>query len=555
MSEPRNSSTSTITRTITSTDPVATATASSPSNSSASTESAAQTISNSRLSSQSSAALTRHGLPTSQSSSSFDFDFNFDWEEPHPGQRLVLGPFSAQDTSAPDGGSTEASAVPSSDESFQSGSDQGNVGSLSDLGNTTGVSRNDTAAKGLSQSLKSSSSSSSLAFRHRSLSPLWATRRLVKNRDIASSSSYASSAPLSISTALGGQMTTVDTSTHPQSAPAHSQSQTIEKRDSLPSSSSLLSLPPPLTPVGDADTPSPQNMASSWLNLDASFSDDDGDHPMGFQIDYDSVYETETSTIVSMETTTTATRTVYGDERTIASSDGDASTLRGFAKPAHPLTDFSNLLGARTPVPTRPAPGHDAINLSRRDIGSRHSAQTDHTISVSSFVVEPNRLSHATTVDINADDEDVYGWEAELDRRKTTNSRPVLPHHQISDDSQHGSGKHSQSSSSSSSNSIMSSSSERAESTKRRRGGNKPRRQSFLQRVFSGIGVNHSAGKDTSAARTSSSSTTVPPVPEVPLSYSSTATSAPPQEETSATMPGLTAMLTNLTTMREGHRL
>ncbi|CAK7197759.1 hypothetical protein SEUCBS139899_000407 [Sporothrix eucalyptigena] len=319
----------------------------------------------------------------------------------------------------------------------------------------------------------------------------------------------------------------------------------------------MLSLSPPSpagpqTPTGSNVVAAPQPAATtSWLSLDTGYDDDDDDddHPLGFQIDCDSVSETIAS--ASVETATIAATTLCGDERTITSSDGDASTVRGILIPAHPLTDFSNFLGRQTPVPPRSIVTQDSISTIRQTIGSRRSNNTDDTSA--QFVVDPSRLSHATTVDHENDD--VYGWEAELEHRKSS-SCSIATRPPIVDDLRRSIKRNAHSNSSSSSNSVMSSSSERGEPVGRRRGERRTRRQSFFQRVFSGKNIIHAGGKDAQVAEMSrTASPTKAPVAGV--SSGSLAEESQPSSSTGAfpSVPQLTTLLSNYTTLRDSNRL
>ncbi|KAL1913715.1 hypothetical protein Sste5344_000679 [Sporothrix stenoceras] len=292
--------------------------------------------------------------------------------------------------------------------------------------------------------------------------------------------------------------------------------------------------------------------STSWLSLDDS-CDDGNDHPLDFHIDCDSVCETTAST--ALETATIAATTLCGDERTITSSDGDASTVRGILVPAHPLTDFSNLLGMRSAAAlARSIVTQDSNSTIRQTIGSRSSNITDDTSS-SSFVLDPSRLSHATTVDHGLDDDDLYGWEAELEHRKS-NSCSVAARPSIVDDLRRSVNKKNHSNSSSSSNSVISLSSERGEAVGRRRGEGQTRRRSFFQRVFSGKGPAHLGVKEahcpnlpksspTTSVTTASGPSTIPRVaPQVSL----------PSEQFPS-VPQLTTLLSDYTTMRDSNRL
>ncbi|KJR87380.1 uncharacterized protein SPSK_01996 [Sporothrix schenckii 1099-18] len=117
--------------------------------------------------------------------------------------------------------------------------------------------------------------------------------------------------------------------------------------------SSPLSSVSPLTPTdGEVVT------SACWLPFDV-VSDDDSDyngiHDVGQSLDFhiDCNSYGATSTPAALETATIAATSLYGDELTIALSNGDASTVRGVVVPAHPLMDLSNFLGLRSAAPPR----------------------------------------------------------------------------------------------------------------------------------------------------------------------------------------------------------
>lgn len=570
MSQPKNSSTSTITPTFTHratsavhdvTSIVTAATAADTNTSSTYAGTNAKPIPIPKQPSRLPVTLTRRGnSSSSQSSSSFVFDSSSEWEEPHPGQRLVFGPLHAGSCScsSEDHSSLAEVAVGSGSDSVCS---DGGLGSDNVCGSraTAGVSRNDTAAKGLDQSQASSSSSSSMPYRHRhhALTPLWFTQHRSHTRDEdAVSETAARLAPLHISITENGSPNAPGDATLSRSAPASSRA--VGPEDLLPPSP--LSPPPPKTPAADTVPVPPPAIATSWLSLDTDLDDDadDEDHPLSFRIDCDVVCEMSTDS--SPETITIAATTLYGDERTITSSDGDASTVRGVVVPVHPLTDFSNFLGMRSPVPPRSIVTQDSISTIRQSIGSRHSNNTDDTISAS-FVVDPSRLSHATTANHDDDDDDLYGWEAELEHRKST-SCPTALRPSIVDDVRLSINKNSHSNSSSSSNSVMSSGSERGDTGGYRRREGRPRRQSFLQRVFSGIGTAHNGGKDVHAVEmpATSAAATVPTADA--LHSSSSPAESSPNDPSALSLvaafpgvPQLAMLLSNFTTMRDSNRI
>lgn len=422
---------------------------------------------------------------------------------------------------------------------------------------------NDMAAKICNHSLTSTSSSSSTSHRrrHLPLAPLWLARRLshTSDQDVSQPTAIepaAFPAPLSMPTSTNDQPSAQRETELSRSAPPSSYGTCPEP--GLPASP--LSPVSPQTPTGGVMPISQATAATSWLNLDAGCdgdNDDDDDFPLGFRIDCDSVRETSTST--ALETATIAATTLCGDERTITSSDGDASTVRGVVIPAHPLTDFSNFLDLRSPVPPRSIVTQDSNSTIRQTIGSRCSSSTEDTIS-GPFVLDPSRLSHTTMVNHGCDDEDVYGWEAELEHRKS-NSYSVATRPSIVDDLRRSvnNKNHSNSSSSSSSNSVISSSSERGETMGRRRGEAQTRRRSFFQRVFSGKGPGHPGRKDEHGPDMPESSSTaaVPTVGGPSTVPRAAPLAALPTEATEAfpSGPQLTTLLSNFTAMRESNRL
>lgn len=483
-------------------------------------------------------ALTRRGAASSsQSSSSLIFDSACEWQEPHPGQRLVFGPLRAGSCScsSEDRGSSAEVAIGSGSDSGCSRASMGRSGNVRGLFTTKGVSRNDMAAKSYNQSMASSSSSYSASYRHRHLplAPLLSILTLNKDQpsDHYETELSRSAPPFSHGTCPG---------------------------DAAPSSP--LSPASPKTPIGSAIPASHTVPATSWLSLDEGCdgdNDDENDHPLDFHIDCDSVCETTASTV--LETATIAATTLCGDERTITSSDGDASTVRGILVPAHPLTDFSNFLGMRSAVPPRSIVTQDSNSTIRQTIGSRSSNITDDATS-SSFVLDPSRLSHATTVGHGLDDDDLYGWEAELEHRKSS-SCSVAARPSIVDDLRRSVNKKNHSNSSSSSNSVISLSSERGDVVGRRRGEGQTRRRSFFQRVFSGKGPGHHpghhGGKDSHCPSLpqSSSTTSVPSAAGGPSTIPRVAPQVSLPSEQFPSVPQLTTLLSNYTTMRDSNRL
>lgn len=568
MSQPKNSSTSTITPTSThnaafAAPAVRTAAANT---STTPAEATAILIPIPKPSSHQTAALTRRGAASSsQSSSSLVFDSSCEWEEPHPGQRLVLDPLgigSCSCSSESHGSSAEV-AIGSGSDSGCSRTSLGRRDSARGPFATKEVSRNDMAAKSYNHSLTSSSSLSSTTYRHRHLplAPLWFARghSRTSDQDVSQATAIepaALIAPLSILTSTNNQPSTRREPELSRSAPPSSYA--TFSGDALPSSPLSPSSPQTPTKGGGVMPILQTTTATSWLSLGAggdSDNDDDDDLPLGFRIDCDSVCESSTST--ALETATIAATTLCGDERTITSSDGDASTARGVVIPAHPLTDFSNFLGLQSPVPPRSIATQDSNSTIRQTIGSRCSSSTEDAIS-GPFVLDPSRLSHTTTVNQGYDDDDMYGWEAELEHRKS-NSCSATARPSIVEDLRRSVNKkkHSSiSSSSSSSNSVISSSSERGEPFGRRRGEAQTRRRSFFQRVFSGKGPGHPCGKDAHCQDMpeSSSTTAVPTIGEP-----STVPRAAPQASLPTgpipSVPQLTALLSNYTTMRESNRL
>ncbi|CAK7228268.1 hypothetical protein SCUCBS95973_006822 [Sporothrix curviconia] len=330
----------------------------------------------------------------------------------------------------------------------------------------------------------------------------------------------------------------------------------------------------PGTPTGSTIAIPQPSFTTSWLSLDIGHDDDDDnddnddydydddgddddddddDHPLGFHIDCDPVSEIVAST--SAETDTIAATTLCGDERTI-NSDGDASTVRGILIPAHPLTDFSNLLGLQASMPPRSIVTQDSSSTIRQTIGSRRSNNANDT--AAQYVADPSRLSYATTVD--QDNDDLYGWEAELEHRKS-NSCSAVTRPPIVDDLRRSINRNAHSNSSSSSNSVMSSSSER-EASGRRQGEARTHRQSFFQRVFSGKSIASaiapaSGRGDRNAATPRTSSSTR--VSAAGASMASTSLAESSQSSTHAgqfpSMPQLATLLSNYTTMRDSNRL
>lgn len=312
---------------------------------------------------------------------------------------------------------------------------------------------------------------------------------------------------------------------------------------------SPLSPPPPQTPTETASTGPPTYLGHTWLSLDTRFGDDE-DHPMDFRLECDSVCETATATSDALSI---ATSTIRGDDRTVTSSDGDRSTIRGLSSPMQQLSDFSNFLSLRTPVSRQSLATQDSASTIRHTVSSRHSNDTDDT-ATTSFVFGSSHLSHTTTLE--QDDPDAYGWEAELEHRKSNASSAVPRSSAI--DLRRASNPNDHSGNSSSSNSVFSMSSETAEHHKRQHGGSLVRRQSFFQRMF-----NVKPGKDKEASPPSSQPVPIPsavkPTRSLTAPPSSAASSGRPLSPSSISpvpnMPALSLLLGNLSTMRENNRL
>ena len=383
---------------------------------------------------------------------------------------------------------------------------------------------NDTAAKGPNFKLTSSASSSSLSYRqHIPLTSSWFVRHNSRSKNRAAASMATSAPPppppltiplsiLSRANDISGSASTV------QQTPAFAH----------PPHQNDLQPPSPLSP------PPPH----PWLSLDTQFGDDE-DHPMDFRLECDSVCETTSAN--SLDAVSIETLTIQGDDRTVTSSEGDGSTIRVLSSPTQQLSDFSNFLNLQT-VATQ-----DSASTIRRTVGSRHSNHTDDT-ATASFIFGSSQLSHTTTLE--HDDPDAYGWEAELEHRKS-NVASAVPRSSAIDLRRV---------SSSSSNSVFSMNSDAAEHHKRQRGGSLVRRQSFFQRMFNG-----KPGKDKDSSPLDTQSAPIPFAAKparsltAPQPSAATATSSrpvsPPSISPIPNMPALSLLLGNLSTLRESNRL